>query len=84
MGACQSSSKKYKKSSQIKAILVQIKCPLKFKTSGNVNYQIELKSVNGLLQKKIVFTLMNRDPSNSAAVSIAEEFELKKKQAEKV
>lgn len=82
MGIGNSSSANHKKSSIIKAILIQIRCPLKSKSSGNVNYEIELKSSN--LKSKIVFTLQNRDPSNAEAVSIEKEFEIKKIHAEKV
>lgn len=80
MGNC--SSVNHKKSSIIKAILIQIKCPVNLKSSGNVNYEIELKSPN--LKSKIVFTLQNRDPSNTEAVSIVKEFKITKRQAEKV
>ena len=74
-------------SSKIKAILTQIKCPLKFKlkSTENVSYSIELKSASGKsMSPRIFFTLENQDYQNREALFIEKEFEINRKNAEKV
>lgn len=80
MGNCHAKTKK----SRIKAILSQINIPLKYKSKGNVNFEIQLMSTTESFKIPIVFEVKNRNPSNKEDIFISNDFVIQENQAKKV